>query len=59
MYNGGPGITVFGSGYPTGGEGFSEIGGVSVEVIGMTINVPPLGGLEIMDRAFGVMVWQL
>ena len=36
-----------------GGEGFGEVGVISLEVIGIAINVPRLGGLEIMDRAFG------
>ena len=45
----GLGIAFSGSGYPVEGEGFGEVGGVSVDVIWMAINVPPLSGQEIME----------
>ena len=36
-----------------GGEGFGEVGVISLEVIGIAINVPPLSGQEIMERKLG------
>ena len=36
-----------------GGEDFCAVGGINVEVIGMAINVMPLSGEGLMDRAFG------
>ena len=49
MDDGGPRIAISGSGYPTGGEAFGEVRVISLEDIGMAINVPPLSGQGIMD----------
>ena len=53
MDDAGSGVAISGSGYPMEGEGYGEVVVVSLEVIGMVINVPPLSGQQIMDRAYG------
>ena len=42
-----------------GGEGFGEVGVISLEVIGIAINVPPLSGQEIMNGKFGCYIVEI